>query len=805
MSASKQKNDTSQQSIDIRVFITLITAAMAAAFGVGVALGPSPQIIPGDASASLSALSSTSSISLKDDDVVASPRSKTKHSSEIGSKIDLGDLNERHVNFQQPVLEDFGDGSGVRKFDAPTGASAPGTSPEDEEHLPAGQHLLVDLANVEAAFLNSETRLADAMVTSVLSAGLTMLSYHCHSLLPAGVSCVGVLLESHISFHTWPEEGVITLDLFTCGPNPLLPVVPDLERLFGIPRKKKDSDEMEEIISQWSHELRGFRNSNSESAKKNKYLDNKSDLAVHIISPLLFGNKKQIVSTNSPYQRIDVWDYLAHERTPTYQDALAANLTAGDPRWNTDEVVTPDRLLFLDGNLQSMKIGERELHETLVHPTMFAHPNPKHVAVIGGGEGATIREILKHETVESVTMIEVDEMLVDIAREHLAYMNDCSDIIGVADNCFDDAKTTLIYDNAHTWFKDRYGKTATKGKAVEKFDVIILDAFEPKEEQAMYKDVAFMDSIYAAMSDDGVFGIFVGAPFSIHDPKPDVGVYAPREHFLNLLEAHPSTEAMIIYEEAHSGYDEPQGFLTVCKSVECRSRWYETPVAIDDEISDRIKKTKSAEPALISYDGATHHSYQMTPKGWETVYCRREPTPFECAYRGLDLSMDLHEMGDDEEQGSFKINYETVDGEEVNTVFATVDIRKGSYIMPSDVAASMTLQETVIQGLKTNTEVKETGDVTVIEDFLEFVDEHGHESMLEGNRLTYVEVGATTFIRKSGKSSEVNVGRWVPKNPSGKMPVFSPVYERRIQSLDVFIVATRDIKAGEEIVKPLTM
>ena len=74
--------------------------------------------------------------------------------------------------------------------------------PDEDEHLPAGQHLLVDLMNVEADFLNSEERLADAMVESVKMGGLTLLSYHCHSLLPAGVSCVGVLLESHISFHT---------------------------------------------------------------------------------------------------------------------------------------------------------------------------------------------------------------------------------------------------------------------------------------------------------------------------------------------------------------------------------------------------------------------------------------------------------------------------------------------------------------------------------------------------------------------------------------------------------------------------
>lgn len=83
----------------------------------------------------------------------------------------------------------------------------------DELHLPAGQHLLVDIKDVDSEFLNSEVRLASAMVNLIKESKLTLLSYHCHSLVPIGVSCAGVLLESHVAFHTWPNEGVITMDL----------------------------------------------------------------------------------------------------------------------------------------------------------------------------------------------------------------------------------------------------------------------------------------------------------------------------------------------------------------------------------------------------------------------------------------------------------------------------------------------------------------------------------------------------------------------------------------------------------------
>jgi S-adenosylmethionine decarboxylase proenzyme len=127
---------------------------------------------------------------------------------------------------------------------------------DEEEHLPAGQHLLIDIERVDSTFLNSEERLATAMLNLVVECGLTLLSYHCHGLHPSGVSCAGVLLESHVSFHTWPTEGVITLDLFTCGPNSLLPIVPLAEKLFAVPSEDAAESLDPKVI--WAHKYRGF-------------------------------------------------------------------------------------------------------------------------------------------------------------------------------------------------------------------------------------------------------------------------------------------------------------------------------------------------------------------------------------------------------------------------------------------------------------------------------------------------------------------------------------------------------------------
>ena len=67
--------------------------------------------------------------------------------------------------------------------------------------------------------------------------------------------------------------------------------------------------------------------------------------------------------------------------------------------------------------------------------------------LVGGGEGAPLREILKHNTVESVTMIELDEELVQVVREHMPIMSDCSDLIGRAENCFDDPVADIVYED----------------------------------------------------------------------------------------------------------------------------------------------------------------------------------------------------------------------------------------------------------------------------------------------------------------------------------------------------------------------
>lgn len=86
-----------------------------------------------------------------------------------------------------------------------------------------GKHLLLEVHNVDFSLLNDVTALQTAMETGVKRAKMTILNIFSHCFLPQGCTVVIALSESHVSCHTWPENGCIAVDVYTCGEgNPKL-------------------------------------------------------------------------------------------------------------------------------------------------------------------------------------------------------------------------------------------------------------------------------------------------------------------------------------------------------------------------------------------------------------------------------------------------------------------------------------------------------------------------------------------------------------------------------------------------------
>lgn len=185
--------------------------------------------------------------------------------------------------------------------------------------------------------------------------------------------------------------------------------------------------------------------------------------------------KQIIVQEETDFQNVDVIDVINARRRPdlsAYRQSLQQkhqdNYYSQHP-----EIFRPDRIIYLDGVLQSRLFGESAYHEALVHPAMLSHPHPKRVAIIGGGEGATLREVLKHD-IETVTMIDIDEKFVKLCRKYLPEWSDCSNLIGRNNSCFDDPRAEIIFDDAVAWFTRKFG-VDTKFDPNMRYDVIIMD------------------------------------------------------------------------------------------------------------------------------------------------------------------------------------------------------------------------------------------------------------------------------------------------------------------------------------------
>lgn len=120
------------------------------------------------------------------------------------------------------------------------------------------------------------------------------------------------------------------------------------------------------------------------------------------------------------------------------------------------------RTLVLDGKVQSSEVDEWVYHEALVQPAMLAHAAPKRVFIAGGGEGATAREVLRHQSVAECVMVDLDEEVVVLCKEHLPNHHE---------GAFDDPRLTLVFADAIAYLRDN----------PEPFDVLIIDVPDPLE------------------------------------------------------------------------------------------------------------------------------------------------------------------------------------------------------------------------------------------------------------------------------------------------------------------------------------
>ena len=177
------------------------------------------------------------------------------------------------------------------------------------------------------------------------------------------------------------------------------------------------------------------------------------------------------------------------------------------------------KMLVLDGAIQVLEAGEASYHETLVHPALLAHPLPESVLVIGGGDGGTLREVLKHD-VKKATLVEIDPAVVELCREFLRIDN----------GSFDDARTEICFEDGFEFLRKtaECEKESSRGeKSVEnrsvrgtgcensKYDVILVDSTDPVRHARGLFSEEFYAIAFSALRENGILVTQAGSIYPL--------------------------------------------------------------------------------------------------------------------------------------------------------------------------------------------------------------------------------------------------------------------------------------------------
>ena len=153
------------------------------------------------------------------------------------------------------------------------------------------------------------------------------------------------------------------------------------------------------------------------------------------------------------------------------------------------------KLMRIDGANMTSERDEFFYHENLVHPAAIAHSDPRNVLIIGGGDGGSSEEVLKHPSVERVVLVELDEAVIEMAKKHF---------FAVHRDVFDNPKLDVRIMDGGAFVRT----------TEERFDLIYLDLTDPTGlAAALYTEVFFV-ALKHALTRGGALVLHMGSPFS---------------------------------------------------------------------------------------------------------------------------------------------------------------------------------------------------------------------------------------------------------------------------------------------------
>jgi len=322
-----------------------------------------------------------------------------------------------------------------------------------------GRHVLVEFFGCSSDILNDVPLIESSMVAAAKEAGATVINSVFHHFSPFGVSGVVVIQESHLAIHTWPEYRYAAVDLFTCG-NTVNPWVSfdklkaSFEADYGSALElNRGQLELFERIDIDLGELRDEITHKLVTPKRSRsvwFTDRNENIALSIRH-----KGEQLFREKSPYQTVEIFDTFEY-----------------------------GKMLTIDKMVMCSEKDEDAYHEMIIHIPMLLNPGFTNVLVIGGGDGGSVRELLRHPQVENITMVEIDGTVVRASKQFLPTLS----------HGLDDPKVDLRIEDGIAFVHNAPDET---------YDLIVVDSSDPVGPSEGLFSTEFYQQVYRCLKPGG--------------------------------------------------------------------------------------------------------------------------------------------------------------------------------------------------------------------------------------------------------------------------------------------------------------
>ncbi len=343
-----------------------------------------------------------------------------------------------------------------------------------------GLHLTADLydCRCEPSLLTSADRLAALCRRAVEQSALTLVDekyvqFPDHEGQPGGVTGAVLLAESHLAIHSWPERRSVTLDVYVCN--------------FSTDNSAKAERALDLLLEAFDpgsrvieRLLRGIDDPFAQAAASlagtpadrtgPKASPNGQGLLLEWLnsdSAYGFRASQRLESVRTPWQKLEVFD---------------------TPQWG--------RLFRLDGCFMTSERDEFYYHEPIIHPAATSHPAPATALIVGGGDGGSAEELLKHPSIRRIVIAELDAEVIRMSRTHLQ---------AVHRGALDDPRVAISIG-------DGWDTTEALARSGEGFDLVILDLTDPDTPAHRLYTRDYFALAKSVLNPGGALALHVGAP-----------------------------------------------------------------------------------------------------------------------------------------------------------------------------------------------------------------------------------------------------------------------------------------------------